>query len=58
MNIKQLNEAIARCNPYEQKTKLRHLHKQKRQLLKSINQSVVDVTTGNLPAMLQKQSGL
>jgi len=58
MNMSELNEAIAKLNPYTDKTKLRHLHKQKRQLLRSINQSVVDVTTGNLPAMLQKQSGL
>ena len=57
MTLSDINKAIAKCNPYTQKTKLRYLTGLRRKL-ERVNKSVNDAMSGNVPDMLKRQSGL
>lgn len=59
MTITELNNTISHTNPYTERDKLKGLLVQRRKLLLAQDKNVSDaLNSNNLPAMLQKQSGL
>ncbi len=56
MNIIELDIAIARCNPYDEKELRRYFVGLRRKLERKINKSLSDIATGNIPEMLKRQS--
>ncbi len=55
MDLKQLNKAIAECNPYDQKELRAYLVGLRRKLER---EEAAKADAGELPVMLQKQCGL